>query len=233
MSKDDKLSVLIMRDNSQVRRYRLRVGWVRIFIYVQIILLISAVAGSYAGVKFWGQHLELANENRAKQEELAAMSIQLERLQNIEEILKTNDPAEIKSLFNAVTKEREPLRPSIDLSDLFVSKDLQVAAVANLQIKQNADDLRISFELNNLSDQILSGMTRVYVITNDAQVIEVQGEEAELTFEIQRFRRVNSRLRLPEKVDLDSIFAIRLVIADSENQKLFVQTYPLSNILTS
>jgi len=222
-----------MRDDSQVRRYRLRAGWFKLFFYVQTILLIAAVGGSYAGIKFWGQHLELANENKAKQEELAAMSIQLERLQNIEEILKTNDPAEIKSLFNAVTKEREPLQPSIDLNDLFVSKDLQVAAVANLQLKQKADDLRISFELNNMSDEVLSGRSRIYAITNDAQAIEVQGEEAELSFEIQRFRRVNSRLQLPEKVTLDSVFAIRLVITDNENQELFVQTYPLSNILTS
>jgi hypothetical protein len=233
LSKDDKLSVLIMRDDSQVRRYRLRVGWFKLFFYVQIVLLIAAVGGSYAGIKFWGQHLELANENKAKQEELAAMSIQLERLQNIEEILKTNDPAEIKSLFNAVTKEREPLQPSIDLNDLFVSKDLQVAAVANLQLKQNADDLRISFELNNMSDEVLSGRTRIYAITNDARVVEVQGEEAELSFEIQRFRRVNSRLQFPEKITLDSVFAIRLVITDNENQELFLQTYPLSNILTS
>lgn len=207
--------------------------WLKFFIYVQLFLLLAAIAGGYAGLSYWGQHLELTNANKALRAEIADKAIHLERLQNIQTILKTSDPEEIQSLFSTVSKERETNSRVVNLQDVFVAKDLQLAGVANLQLRSAQDDLRIHFELNNLSEGTLIGKISVYLILQDASVIEVQGEDNEMTFEIQRFRRVNSLLEIPSGVQMDSVFALRLVIENDANEELFIQTYPVSNIFTS
>lgn len=234
MSKDDKLNLIIMRDDSQVRRYRVRVAWFKFLLYVQLVLVAAAGAGTYAGVTYWIKHMDLAQTNSRLEETLAEKHIQLERLQNIEKIMQSNNTEEIQGIFNSVSRGKQDVaqQPPLDLGDIFMAKDLQVAGVNNLQIRKVDGGLRLSFELNNLTDEILTGKTSVFFIARDASVRQAEGDETELSFEIQRFRRVNSLLKLPQNLDLEDVFAMRLVIENSEGESLFVQTYPLVNILT-
>lgn len=234
MSKDEKLNLIVMRDDSRVRRYRVRVSWFRFFLYAQIVLLLAAGLGAYGGFIYWVKKIELSQSNAALQEEVSELQMQLERLQNIEEILKINDPEEIQALFSSVTREKHgPAQQPVDLREIFVAKDMRMAGVSNLQIRRAGDGLRLSFELNNLTDKIISGTTSVYFITKDATVIQAQGKDNKLNFEIQRFRRVNSMLHLPSDLSLDEIFALRMAIANSEGESIFIQTYLLANIITS
>lgn len=234
MSKDDKLNLIIMRDDSRVRRYRVRVSWFRFFLYAQIVLILAAGLGAYGGFTYWIKKLELIQANAALRENISEMQIHLERLQNIEKILKTNDPEEIQALFRLGTREKHALaQQTVDLQEVFVAKDLQMIRVSNLQLRRAGDGLRLNFELNNLVKGTLAGTTSVYYVVRDATVIQAQGEENELSFEIQRFRKVNSMLQLPSGIILEDIFALRLVIANNEGKSIFIQTYPLVNILVS
>ncbi|WP_045222529.1 hypothetical protein [Desulfonatronum thioautotrophicum] len=233
MGKDDKINLILMRDDSRVRRFRLRVFWIWMFLCALVVLTVVALGGAATAIYTWGNHLEMANENAELRDRLAQQSFELERLKNVQEILKTNDPVEMHDLFNTVTRERASLPQVVNLQDLFVTHDLEMAGVNNLQLQKAEESLRISFELNNLSDDTLSGSIRVYFITQEASVIEAQGDENELSFEIQRFRRVNSPLRVPTGMDLEVIFAIRIVIQDNDAEKIFIQTYPVANILTT
>ncbi len=234
MSKDDKLNLIIMRDDSRVRRYRVRVSWFRFFLYAQIVLILAAGLGAYGGFTYWIKKLELIQANAALRENISEMQIHLERLQNIEKILKTNDPEEIQALFRLGTREKHALaQQTVDLQEVFVAKDLQMIRVSNLQLRRAGDGLRLNFELNNLVKGTLAGTTSVYYVARDATVIQAQGEENELSFEIQRFRRVNSMLQMPSGIILEDIFALRLVIANNEGKSIFIQTYPLVNILAS
>jgi len=234
LSKDDKLNLIIMRDDSRVRRYRVRVSWFRFFLYAQIVLILAAGLGAYGGFTYWIKKLELIQANAALRENISEMQIHLERLQNIEKILKTNDPEEIQALFRLGTREKHALaQQTVDLQEVFVAKDLQMIRVSNLQLRRAGDGLRLNFELNNLVKGTLAGTTSVYYVARDATVIQAQGEENELSFEIQRFRRVNSMLQMPSGIILEDIFALRLVIANNEGKSIFIQTYPLVNILAS
>jgi len=234
LSKDDKLNLIIMRDDSRVRRYRVRVSWFRFFLYAQIVLILAAGLGAYGGFTYWIKKLELIQANAALRENISEMQIHLERLQNIEKILKTNDPEEIQALFRLGTREKHALaQQTVDLQEVFVAKDLQMIRVSNLQLRRAGDGLRLNFELNNLVKGTLAGTTSVYYVVRDATVIQAQGEENELSFEIQRFRKVNSMLQLPSGIILEDIFALRLVIANNEGKSIFIQTYPLVNILVS
>lgn len=223
-----------MRDDSRVRRYRVRVSWFRFFLYAQIVLILAAGLGTYGGFTYWVKKLELVQANAALRENISEMQMHLERLQNIEEILKTNDPEEIQALFSSVTREKQALaQQTVDLQEIFVAKDLQLAGVSNLQVRRAGDALRLSFELNNLAEGTLAGVTTVYYVARDATVLQAQGQENELSFEIQRFRKVNSMLQLPPGVTLEDIFALRLVVTNTQGESIFIQTYPLANILTS
>ncbi len=234
MGKDDKLNLIIMRDDSRVRRYRVRVSWFRFFLYAQLVMLLAAGLGTYGGITFWLNNMELAQANIGLQEDISEMQMQLERLQNIEAILQTNDPEEIHTLFSTVSQDKQtPPTPSIDLKEIFIAKDLELAAVSNLQVRKADENLRLSFELNNLADKTLVGKTLIFLVARDASVTQAEGEENELSFEIQRFRRVNSLLYLPPDIDVDDIFAIRVTITDSEGESIFIQTYPFANVLTS
>ncbi|TVQ99978.1 MAG: hypothetical protein EA399_05855 [Desulfovibrionales bacterium] len=233
MGKEDKINLIFMRDDSRVRRFRLRVFWIWLFLGALVVLTVVALGGAATAVYTWDNHIELVNENAKLRDRLAQQSIELERLKNVQEILKTNDPVEMHDLFSTVTRERARLPQVINLQDLFVTHDLEMAGVNNLQLQKVEESLRISFELNNLSDDTLTGSIQVYFITQEASVIEAQGDKNELSFEIQRFRRVNSPLNLPTGMDLEMIFAIRLVIQDSDSERIFVQTYPVANIFTT
>jgi hypothetical protein len=234
LSKDDKLNLIIMRDDSRVRRYRIRVSWFKFFLYAQIVLILVAGLGAYGGFTYWVKKLELVQANSALREDISEMQIHLERLQNIENILRTSDPAEIQALFSSMTREKQALaQQAVDLQEIFVAKDLQIAGVSNLQIQRAGGGLRLRFELNNLGGGTLVGMMSVYYVVRDATLIQAQGEKGEFSFEIQRFRKVNSMLQLPPGVTLENIFALRLEIKNNKGESIFIQTYPLEDILTS
>lgn len=232
MGKDDKLNLIIMRDDSRVRRYRVRIAWFKAFFYIQTILIVAAVAGGYFGIRYWGQHLELELVNKTLREQISDQSFQLERLKNIQNILDTSDE-EIQSLFSTVAQERKDLPRFINLQDIFSAKDLRKAGVANLQLTKAGDELKVDFKLNNLSEGTLSGSINIYFITQEASVLEALDQDNELRFEIQRFRRVSSLLIIPPGMVFDSIFAIRLVILDNNEEELFIQTYPIATVLTT
>ena len=232
MSRDEKLNLIFMRDDSRVRRYRLRVVWIKGFLFIQILLVAAALCGTSAGIYYWQQYDALAIANDELREQLSEQAAHGERLRNIQEILKTSEPQEIQALFNTVTKQRQSLPQAINLQDIFVAKDLERAGVTNIQLQETEDNLRITFDLNNLAEETLSGTIRVFFITQQATVIEAQGGKSELRLEIQGFKRVDSRLRLPDGLELEMIFAIRLVIQDQDAQEVFIQTYPVANIFS-
>lgn len=234
MGKDDKVSLIIMRDDGRVRSYRVRMSWFRFFLYVQAFLLLAAMAGLYGGFTSWVEKLELAQANTALQEDVVEMQIQLERLQNIEAILKTTDPEEIQALSSTVSREKHAPKPNdLDLREIFVTKDLRMAAVNNLLVRNSGEHLQVSFDLNNLTNKPLAGVTRIFYVSRDATVIQVQGEDSELRFEIQHFRKVTMRLPLPPGLGLEDIFGLRMVIVDSREESIFIQTYPLADVLTT
>lgn len=233
MGNDDKLSLIIMRDASQVLRYRIPVIWLKLSACILVVLVLAAVGGSYAGFIYWNHHSDLVSTNNKLHLQLAEQSIQLERLQNIEEIIANSDPQEIGTLFSSVASQRQTAPQMVNLQDIFVAMDMQMAGVTNLQLQHAGDELRISFELNNLTDAVLAGSINIYLITREALVLEALGEGNQLGFRIQRFRHVETTLTIPPGVEPEALFAVRVVIQDQNDKQVFIQTYPLTVVLTS
>jgi hypothetical protein len=232
LGKDDKLTLLLMRDVGHVRQYQFRRMWFNLFLYAQAGLFLAAASGLYGCFFHWSRHMELINIHAALREQASEQQMHIARLQHVLEILTTGEH-ELKILFSThySTHSSGPGSREIDLSTLFAHVDLQVVSVSNLQVRTVGDKLRLSFELHNHAGGSISGMTSVYLVRRNASVFQAQADKDELSFAIERNREVNSMLELPSGIALDDIFALRLVISNTEHEDMFIQTYILSDIM--
>lgn len=230
-----KYNVLLMRDDTNVRRYRLSPFWIRLALYSVIVLLLVAAGGGYAGFTYWKENRVLVKENRDISRELMDVRMELERLENIDQILKSNDPEELQSLIGSVSAEienQEPAAPPLNLNSMFEFVDLQQVRVDDLQAKFVNNGMRVSFHLNNLiAEGTLSGQADIKLLASDGSIVDVSTNDAQLTFQIQRFKRITTNFPLPEKYGKNSLFALRLVIKNEQDQIIFSETFPLAHIL--
>lgn len=230
-----KYNVLLMRDDTNVRRYRLSPFWIRLSIYSGVFLVLISIGGGYAGFRYWSENHSLVKENRRLSRELTEVRMELERLENIDQILKSNDPEELQSLIGSVSAEienREPAAPPINLNDVFEYVDLQQVRVDDLQAKFTGNGMRVSFHLNNLlTEETLSGQVDIQLLASDGSVVDVKVVESQLSFQIQRFKRITTTFPIPEKYGKNSLFALKLVIQNDKDQTIFSETFPLAHIL--
>jgi len=232
-TKKAKFNVLMMRDDSPVRRYRLSPGWLKTAIFALLFLVLLAGGGGWAGYTFWQKNRDLRAEKGTMERQLRDANMELERLQNIDKILKSNDPEDMQSLLGSMSAESPrpaPTRPPLDLRRLFTRVDLQQVSVDNLQAKYTGNGLQVIFNLNNLLNATLSGDAVLTLITTEGKELQVKLNRNDLSFQIQRFKQIRTVLPMPPKHDKDSLFGLRLKIANPKGQTIFSETYPLSYI---
>lgn len=234
---DSKYSVLFMRDDRDVTRYRVSPFWLRMFLFSQVFLLLCAVGGIYMGVRGFRVNSALHSENRDLEQRLVDAEVRLERLGNMEKILESYDPAELQSLLSAATSEVEEhkdVRPEVDLNRIFVRTDTRQVGVENMQAKLAGNKLDVTFELNNLlASTAMAGQADFIFLTKDGTALAAKTNKSDLSFQIQRFKRMETSIPLPDGRDKKDLFALRLVIKGKDGDVIFAETYPLYHILAS
>ncbi|WP_243439402.1 hypothetical protein [Fundidesulfovibrio soli] len=98
MASSGKINVIWFRDQEPARRLRLRVGWIRAFTYLLVLLLLIAAGGLFGAAEFWRRTQEVQSAKRDVEKRLSETLLKLERLQNIEKLLQTSDPTELAQL---------------------------------------------------------------------------------------------------------------------------------------
>jgi hypothetical protein len=232
LDKDNKLSLILMRDDGRVRQYQFRTVWFRLFLYAQALLLVGALLGASGGFFHWSRHMEAVNTHADLQKQISDLRVHMERLRHAQEIL-TGGEHEHASHFSTLYTARSAgsRGQPIDLYNIFKHKDLQLVSLSNVQLQSHDEKLRLRFELHNLEDKAVSVMTSVYFVGRDASVVLAQGEKNEWSFTIQRYHKLNSLLDLPSGLALEDVFALLLVISNTEHEDMFIQTYILSDIM--
>lgn len=228
-----KYNVLFMRDDDTVKRYRLSPFWLKLFLWVFLLMIACAGIGVWSGYTFWKGNRELRKDKIALQQNLNEASVQLERLQNVNKILDSYDPNELQSILTAVPVEEKKVEPviAINLSDILSYKNLMRAGVENIKLRQSGKGLALSFDLNNLqTSSSLSGLARIKLILNDGKAVKIKENKNDLSFQIQRFKVVRTRFTFPEGIHLKNVYGIRLMIETSDNELIFSEVYPLSRI---
>ena len=233
---DSKYSVLFMRDDRDVTRYRVSPFWLKMFVFSQIFLLLCAVGGIYMGVRGFGINSRLHSEKKGLEQRLVDAEVRLERLGNMEKILESYDPTELQSLLSAATTEAEQPEPreSVDLNKLFTRIDTRQVGVENMQAKLTGSKLSVSFELNNLqASKSMAGQADFIYLTKAGKVVDVETNKTDLSFQIQRFKRIQTDFLFPEGMDKKDLFGLRLEIRGKDGDVIFAETYPFYHILAS
>ena len=232
---DSKYSVLFMRDDRDVTRYRISPFWLKMFIFSQIFLLLCAAGGIYMGVRGLRVNSNLRDENKDLEQRLVDAEVRLERLGNMEKILQSYDPAELQSLLSAATTEveRKAEQEEVDLNQIFTRVDSQQVGVENLQAKITGRKVDVSFELNNLqaSKATVVGQADFIFVTKDGKSVAAKTNKRDLGFQIQRFKRIQTTFVLPDGLDRKDLFGLRLVIKGNDGDVIFAETYPFYHIL--
>jgi len=235
---DGKFNVIFMRDNSPVRRYRVSPAVIKFAAYSLVLLVLLACGGAVAGYTFWRENAALRQDTTGLERQLREANMELERLQNVDKILKSNDPEELQTLLGSMSPpsahkslkdEKSPPAPPIDLKKIFERVDTRQASVENLSLKLSGNSLSLSFNLNNLlGSEMLSGVARVALVLADGAVVPVPVKEADVSFQIQRFKQISTTIALPKDVASDRIFGMRLMLKNPQGQTIFSETYPSS-----
>lgn len=234
---DSKYSVLFMRDDRDVTRYRVSPFWLRAFVFSQIFLLLCAVGGIYMGVRGFKVNSALQSENKSLEQRLVDAEVRLERLGNMEKILESYDPTELQSLLSAASsevEEKQDTPPEIDLNSIFVRADTRQVGVENMQARLNGRKLTVSFELNNLqAAKAMAGQADFVYLAKDGTILSANTNKSDLSFQIQRFKRMQTSFLLPAGRKADDLFGLRLEIKGKDGDVIFAETYPFYHILAS
>ncbi|MDL2271739.1 hypothetical protein LJC23_01755, partial [Desulfovibrio sp. OttesenSCG-928-I05] len=95
-------SVLFMRDDSGVTRFRVRAIWLKLMLLLFVLMTMAAAAGGYAAHYYWQRYEYHKAEAQGLEAERAENRRELERLANLENILKSNDPELLRTLVSNV-----------------------------------------------------------------------------------------------------------------------------------
>jgi hypothetical protein len=234
---DSKFNVIFMRDNSPVRRYRVSPSIIKFGAYGLVLLVLLAFCGAAAGYTFWHENFSLRQDKSTLERQLREANMELERLQNVDKILKSNDPEELQALLGSMSPPSErkakkeekstPQQPSVDLKKVFDRVDLRQASVENFNAKVSGDSMNLSFSLNNLlGNEMLTGVAQVVLVLADGSVIPVSVKEADMSFSIQRFKQISTTFALPKDVSSDRLYGLRLILKNPQGQTIFSETHP-------
>lgn len=229
----EKYSVLFMRDDTKVHRFRISPFWLKCLIWLQAILLLVSSLGFYAGYSFWHRNSILKAERLDIQRELRETQVHLERLENVEQILQSNDPEELQALFGTMSiEDSSKEKPTVDLSALLSTEDSQLVSIENVMLKP-ADDstTRLSFDLNNLDTaKTVDGKATLNLVGRDGQITPINADDKDLKFSISRFKKIVTSFSLPETQTLKDMYALRIDIT-VDGKTVLKDLFPIESIL--
>lgn len=226
-----KYNIILMRDDTSVKRFRLRPFWLKFFIIGFIFLFCSTIASGYIAYVLYEEKKAISRSHKNNEEMLSEARRELQRLQNVEKILKNYNEIDQSSLL-AGSRQKEETKSVVDLSGMFGLVDTGIVGISNVQARFIRDKMRVQFEINNLqSEGTVSGRVFLSLIRQDGLEVDLGLEDGDLDFAIARFKNVDVNFDFPETVNEDSLFALRVVARDSNGNEVYAETFPLSHII--
>lgn len=230
--RDPKYSILFMRDDTDVRRFRVSPNWLRTYLAAQAVLILLAVAGIWLGVTSWWDNRVLTSEKNELAKRLEEAELRLSTLANMEKILEAYDKSELQSLLAGPKEGVQEGAVPVDLNKVFTSVDEGVVIVDEVKSALTSTTFSLSFKLENRkTDTLLSGDTEIHLITSDGRKTPLEGNPRDLAFQIRQRKFVRTTVPLPDGMEKNDLFAVSIAIKRSDGMVIFSDTYPLHTIL--
>lgn len=221
--KDASYSVLFMRDDTDVKSFRVSPKRLRVLLWAGgvfgVLLLVALVLGAHA---FFGYNSVL-NQKRALELKLADVQVERERSGNIEMMQKALDGKD-------ATDDKPQPAPQAQAGQpgrAFARQNSGSIAVENVRTSVGANTVHASFDLNNRAGEALSGEVHLLLLKTDGALLELEWPAQDLTFQIQRFKRIATSAKLPEGAARRDALGLRMEIMNSSGELLFGETFAL------
>ena len=237
--KRDKYNVIFMRDRTSIKSFRLNPFWIKFIIFFFLILLLVSVAGSYYSLVFFQEKKELSSLYERKAQALYDTQKELERLDNINKMIKSSKEDELRSFTRAQPgpiathkPEEAEVVPEIDLREIFEPVDLDIVSIANVQARIIQNRMRVQLEVNSLeSGGPISGRVFLILVAYDGSVADLQLQDRDLYYRINNFKQMDTIFELPEGLDQETLFALRIDVRDDGDNLIYSRSFAINDIL--
>lgn len=102
MNNAGKYTLLLMRDDTGVRRLRVGTGWIKFLLFFLLLIVICGGLSIWLGSRLWFENAALRTELTTLQQQTADMQVRLEQLATYEYILKNADPNERNDILSSI-----------------------------------------------------------------------------------------------------------------------------------
>lgn len=221
--KNTSYSVLFMRDDTDVRSLRVSPRRLKLLLWVLGGLGVVVTVCLAVGLKSFVGYRVLLSERRVLESNLAEAQVAVERLGNIEKIQKSLGGKDVASS-HAVDKTPAAAQRA------FSKVDSGVISVENFRGQISGSSLSTSFDLNNKASGASSGDIRLLLLKNDGSLVELEpASPSDLTYQIQRFKRISASARVPEGLSRREALGLRVEIKNPNGEVILGETYALGN----
>ncbi len=239
-----KLTVLFIRDDSTVRRFRIRPFWVKLAFYVFLFTLLLALASSYGVYSLWNKYTQLRENHNQLEMAHHEAEVNLERLQNMEKLrgarinadpaLNQTAPPAAEARIRTSPAPEPRKNTENELAALYPPLDKDIIEVNNLAAKTVDNDFHVTFDIKNVdeSDAPISGRVNLALITWQGEKLPLEVNRSNLSFRIQWFKSMKTTFPLPDGEDLKDVYALRITVTTSAGEAILQETHPLSQLLS-
>lgn len=225
--KDASYSVLFMRDDTDVKSFRVSPRRLRTLLWgggvLGALLLVALVLGGHA---FFG-YSSVLSEKRALELRLADVQVERERSGNIEMMQKALGEKGGKAGAEDKAAPAQHAAQPGQAGRAFARQNSGGIAVENVRASVGGSTVHASFDLNNRAGEALSGEVHLLLLKTDGALLELDWPAQDLTFQIQRFKRIATSAKLPEGAARRDALGLRMEIMNSSGELLFGETFAL------
>ncbi len=231
--RDSKYSILFMRDDTDVRRFRISPFWLRGYIIAQVVLVLVTVGSLYFGIISWYDNYTLSSEKQELDKRLEDAELRLSTLGNMEKILEAYDKKELQTLLAQTPEDiANQSQTTVDLSAIFKPVDDGLVVVDEIKATFKNSQLTVNFTVGNPKPATtITGRASLTLIATNGTIHPLKAKTSDLSFQIQRRKFVRATMGLPENLSQSKAFGLRISITNSEGKVIFGKTYPLYNII--
>ncbi len=216
--KSNFYSVLVMRDDDDVKRFRMSAFWLKLLLYFFLLLLLVAAGASYGLHYYYNRYQAAAGERNRLTQEIAGYKIQAERLVNLEEWLRQTDPSRLSAVSETVGEVAAPASAPAAPAEDPVPEPAPLPQPGLKLIEPKItltgnNRIRLQLELTNTdSNGGLTGKINLQVATADGIFPVTNVAQGDLRFQISRMKRVRTVFGLPEGVSGPSVTEVRVEV---------------------
>lgn len=230
--RDSKYSILFMRDDTDVRRFRVSQFWLRGYVVAQIVLIVLTVVSLYIGITSWNDNTSLTNEKKEMAAKLKQAELSNESLENMVKLFESNDVSTL-ALLAETMDSTDSSRGTINLTTIFTPINTGIVEVDEVKASLQGTKLTVNFKVENPKpDTVLTGKAKLALVTSAGIIHVLEASTADLAFQIQRRKFARTTVDLPKGVTKENAFGLRISIQRSDGTVIFSETYPLYRILS-